>query len=305
MKVGIVGAGALGSLFGSFFEHEDVWLFEPLNTAHVDRIRSQGLLVHTPEGGTRRVRLNAVTCVDEIGRCDLLALFVKAPVTRCALESARPMIGEGTLLLSLQNGIGIAEILEDFVPREKLFRGVTSQGSTFLGPGEIRHAGVGKTRVGPLSSAGNETDRTAVAGLFQRSQIPFEMVDSVRHLVWEKLLINVGINALTAIFNVPNGELINDQDLQTIMRGAVCEAVMVARANGLDFRPERAVHEVEKICRLTAENISSMLQDVRRGSLTEIDYINGAIVREGERLGVETPLNCLLTRLIKEKVRIE
>ncbi len=127
----------------------------------------------------------------------------------------------------------------------------------------------------------------------------------MKKLVWNKLLVNVGINALTAIFNVPNGELVRDSELCLVMHGIVREAVEVAHAVGLDFDPEETIQRVEEVCRNTAGNISSMLQDVRRGSSTEINYINGAIAREGQREGLPTPMNRLLTELVKRRTVLE
>ena len=306
MKIAIIGAGALGSLFGGLLTKggQEVWLFDPIAKEHIAKINAAGLIIEE-EGREERIAVRGTTKIEEIGEARLVALFVKAPYTEEAIKGALPAVGPSTQVLSLQNGIGITDILERHVGQERLLRGVTAQGSTLLGPGRIRHAGRGPTWLGRVGEKGNSSKLEEVVDSFNRAGIEAHVEGDIRKLIWKKLLINAGINALTAIFGVQNGELINDRDLRAIMRGVVCEAVTVAQAKGLDFQPGQMVHEVEEICRLTAGNISSMLQDVRRGSLTEIDYINGAIVREGERLGVETPLNHLLTRLIKKKERIE
>lgn len=300
MKIAIVGAGALGSLFGGLLAKsgEEVHLFDPIAKEHIARIRAEGLVIE--EGGKEeRVAVRATTSIEEVGEAELVGLFVKAPQTEAALKTARPAIGPSTLVLSLQNGLGLEEVMERYLPRERLLRGVTAQGSTLLGPGRVRHAGRGPTWLGPLGRV-NQGRLEAIMAAFNRAGIETHLELDITRLVWKKLLINAGINALTAIFDVPNGRLVEDPELNAIMRGALAEAVEVAKARGLAFRLPEVVAEVEEVCRLTAANLSSMLQDVRRGSETEIDYINGAIVRLGQERGVPTPLNRLLVRLVKE-----
>lgn len=301
MKIAIIGAGALGSLFGGLLSQsgEEVWLYDPISKEHIAKVNAAGLVIEE-EGQEKRIAVRGTTKIEEIGEAGLVALFVKAPYTEEAIKGALPAVGPSTRVLSLQNGIGITDILERHVGQERLLRGVTAQGSTLLGPGRIRHAGRGSTWLGRVSEKGNGESLQEVIETFNRAGIETYIEQDIRRLVWRKLLINVGINALTAIFDVRNGALIADKDLNKIMRSAVYEAVEVAQGCGLEFSPTEVIQEVEEVCHLTVENVSSMLQDVRKGNITEIDYINGAIVREGERNNIKTPLNRLLVRLIKE-----
>jgi 2-dehydropantoate 2-reductase len=301
MKIAIIGAGALGSLFGGLLARggEEVWLFDPIARDHVAKIDREGLVIE--EGQEERIKIRATTKIEDVGKAQLVALFVKAPATEAAIRGALPAMGPSTMVLSLQNGLGIGEILERYVPQQRILRGVTAQGSTFVEPGRIRHAGRGPTWIGPLSSLADKTALEAIVDIFSRSGIETHIEENVTRLVWKKLLVNAGINALTAIFNVPNGELVTDPVLRAIMGSVVREAVIVAQAAGFDFDSEETVCNVEEVCHLTAENLSSMLQDVRRGSTTEIDYINGAVVREGRCRGLTPALNMLLTELIKRR----
>lgn len=299
MKIAIIGAGALGSLFGGLLARsgEEVWLFDPIAKEHIAAINANGLLIEE-DGNTVRVEVPATMAIADVGKAELIALFVKAPYTEEAIRGALPAVGAQSLVLSLQNGLGIVDVLKRYVEPDRLLRGVTSQGSTFIEPGWIRHAGRGPTWLGPVGRV-DRSRLEEIVQAFNRAGIETHLEEDVSRLVWSKLLINVGINALTAVFDVPNGELVADLELREIMRAVVREAVEVARALGLDFSAEEAVAQVEETCRLTAKNISSMLQDVRRGSPAEIDYINGAIVRRGKEVGIPTPLNLLLTRLVK------
>jgi len=138
-----------------------------------------------------------------------------------------------------------------------------------------------------------------IIAAFNEAGLETEWVEDVESILWEKLLVNAAINPLTALFNCPNGRLALDPTLQAILRDIVAEALPLVRPHGVKLSLDEAIARVETVCRATAENISSMLQDIRRGKRTEIDFINGAVVREGERLKQPPPLNRLLTALVE------
>jgi len=207
------------------------------------------------------------------------------------------MVGEETLFLSLQNGLGNIESIESVVSGARVVGGVTSQGATMLGPGRIRHGGKGPTFVGQIERE-ITPDVELIASLLNRSGIPTEVSDSIERLIWEKLLINVGINALTAIAGLKNGQLLNFEETRAVMTMAVEEAEKVARKKGILVK-DNPVERVFEVCKATAQNRSSMGQDIDNRRRTEIDFINGAIVREGEALEIPTPVNTTLTYLIK------
>ncbi len=305
MTIAIIGAGALGSLFGGLLAKsgERVWLFDPLAREHIAAIQREGLVIER-SGSEETIELEATTRIDVVGKAELVALFVKAPHTDNALTQALPAIGPTTQVLSLQNGLGVEEVMAQHVDVQQVLRGVTSQGATFLTPGRVRHAGQGATYIGRLGGAADSEGLERVVSVFNRAGIETHVEPDVDMLVWKKLLINAGINALTAVFDVNNGTLVTDDDLKAIMRGAVREALDIARQRGREFSTTDVLDEVERVCENTADNISSMLQDVRRGAATEVRYINGAVVREGERLGMEAPLNRLLARLVEELPRM-
>jgi 2-dehydropantoate 2-reductase len=203
-------------------------------------------------------------------------------------------------VLSLQNGIGPEEILARYLPKQRILRGVTAQGATLVEPGVIRWAGQGSTRFGSLVSVGPPAQHEILqlVEVFRQAGIEAHNVERVEPLLWEKLLINAAINPLTALFGIPNGVLLEDSALRLILREVVSETRCIVASHGVQLSSEQAMERVEGVCRATAENLSSMLQDVQRGKRTEIDFINGVVVREGERLGIATPLNRLLTQLV-------
>ncbi len=308
MNIAIIGAGALGSLFGGLLARTGhrVWLYNPSNVEHIQAIQSQGLFIEAPEGKAFRIKVPATTRIEEIPRpVELVGIFVKAYNTQEALEQAKPLIGERTWVLSLQNGVGVEEHLLKYAPKGRALRGVTAQGATLAAPGRVKWAGRGPTRLGPLElEALDERTCRELEQIVQRlddAGLDAQYEPDVERALWEKLLVNVAINPLTALTGVPNGRLLEDSELRAILHDVVREGLPIVQAHGVTLTLEEAIAQVENVCRATAQNLSSMLQDVHRGRPTEIDFISGPIVREGERLGVPTPLSRLLWQLVRAR----
>ncbi len=304
MKIAIVGAGAMGCLYGARLsvveEHQvvllDVW------QEHVDAVRARGLLVE--EGGAifSYRRVTAESRAEAVGPADLAILFVKSTKTAEAMESSRAVFGPDTTVLTLQNGLGNTDIIGRVVVPTNILAGTTAHGATMLGPGKIRHAGFGKTVLGALEP-GRQELAERIGALFRRAGLETETSANVMGLVWDKLLVNVGINALTALTGLENGALLRYPELTQLMEEAVREGVSVAKAAGITLGFSDAVAHTREICLATAGNRSSMLQDVANGKETEIDMLNGAVLREGQRYGVDTPVNRVLTSLIRIRQR--
>ena len=298
MKVAILGAGAMGCLYGGMLAeagHEvvlvDVW------QDHVEALNTSGLVIEE-SGQERRIEnLRAVTRPSEAGVCDLVVVFVKATLTEQAMREALCLVGERTMVLTLQNGLGNVEKLNAAAGAPHVVAGTTGHGSTLLGPGRIRHAGKGETIIGEQS--GERSERiAALASAFERAGIVTKISENVMGLIWTKLIVNVGINALTAVTGLKNGQLVDYPETEALMREAIDEASAVAKAKGIRFEVDDPFEHTRSIARKTAGNRSSMLQDVLNKRRTEISVINGAVVEEGERLGIAVPVNTVLTRLI-------
>ena len=298
MKIVMLGAGAMGSLFGAMLSRcgkGDVWLLD-IWEDHITQVKTHGLVVESEQEETV-FKVKATTNPEEVGVADLIIVFVMAYLTREAVESNLSMVGPETVLVSLQNGLGNIEAIESVVGGAHVVGGVTAQGSTMVGPGRVRHGGKGPTYVGETS--GKSTPEVKlVASLLGESGIPTEVSDDIEGLIWEKLIVNVGINAVAAIAGVKNGELLKRDETRALMTMAVEEAERVARKKGVPVE-ENLVARVFEVCHATARNRCSMGQDVDNGRRTEIDFINGAIVREGTALGIPTPVNTILTYLVK------
>jgi 2-dehydropantoate 2-reductase len=295
-----MGAGALGCAIGAGLAEggADVTLVNR-NTAHVDAINAQGLRLRDHDG-ERRVRIQAATSAEGVGPVDLVILLVKSFHTREAMDQAGPLLAPHTLVLSLQNGLGHEDILAEYVGRERVLAGKTYVGGTLLGPGHIIHGVRGKeTVIGELD--GRLTDRVrAIAREFERAGMLIEISDNIMGTIWDKLLINVATGALTAISRMPYGDLYGCGPLEAVGVAAVREAMEVAAASGVRLSFSDPVEAWRKAgAGLPADFRTSMLQSLDKGSVTEIGFINGAVVERGARLGISTPVNSTLVACVQ------
>ena len=225
---------------------------------------------------------------------ELVVMCVKSPGTLQATRDALPAAGEGTVFLTVQNGLGNVDTMASVMGGERILAGVTSNGTTLLGPGSIRHTWMGDTTIGELD--GRVTERLErVAEAFRQSGIKVAISRSVDQLLWTKLVGSCAMNPLGALLRVRNGQLVERPEARELLRAVVREVLSVAKAKGVALPPySEVVEKVENNCRNNATNKMSMLQDVEHGAPTEIDYINGAVVREGEAVGIPTPINWTL-----------
>ncbi|MFZ5633645.1 MAG: ketopantoate reductase family protein [Bacillota bacterium] len=297
MNIAVIGAGAMGSLFGAYLSAGgnrvtlvDVW------GEHVEAINKNGLQVEE-SNGTRTFSVPAATDPGTLGPQDLVVIFVKSYHTAGSLKNAANLFSGNTAVLTLQNGLGNAEIIHAIAGDVTLIAGTTSHGATVLGPGRIRHAGAGETVIGVISG---DSDRAAeIAAEFSRCGLETRATEDIAGLLWGKLLVNVGINPLTALCGVTNGRLVEMESTLQLMKMLVDEGEAVARTIGISLPYSDPFAKVKGVAVATGANRSSMLQDVDRGRRTEIDFINGAIVREGKKVGVPTPCNEFVTLLVK------
>lgn len=299
MNILIVGAGAIGSLIGARLSgtKASVVLFST-DREHMEAVREGGLKIEELDGTVRSYELSACFEVDKLPRNpDLAVVVVKSYATRQALSLVRPVCSASTAFLTLQNGIGNWEQIAEVVGKEAVLAGSTAQGSTLLGPGHIRHGGNGPTYIGEPGGPISERAE-GVVDLFRQAGLAAEPSDRVQTLIWQKLMVNVGINAITALTGIRNGSVAEIGEAAGLCGAAVREALTVALSKGFPMG-EDTVERVLAVARATARNRSSMGQDVDRKKRTEIDAINGAIVRFGRQAGVPTPVNETLTSLIK------
>ncbi|MFZ2448233.1 MAG: 2-dehydropantoate 2-reductase [Syntrophobacteraceae bacterium] len=299
MNILILGAGAIGSLLGARLSRTEasVRLFST-NREHMEAIREKGLSIEELDGTVENFRLDTFCDLDHLPRNpDVVLVVVKTYDTEVAVSSILGLRFPSTIFLTLQNGIGNFEKIARIVGKDAVLAGSTAQGATLLEPGAIRHGGNGPTYLG--EPGGLPTERVhRIVEVFRQAGFKADPSDSVERLIWEKLIVNVGINAITGLTGIRNGFIAEMREASELCASAVEEAVLVARAKGFPIGLEM-VERVIGVARATARNRSSMGQDVDKRKRTEIDAINGAIVRFGQEAGIPTPVNQTLTRLVK------
>jgi len=298
MKIVVVGAGAMGSLFAAFLtkSKEEVWLLDK-NKENAAKINASGISLEGVSGSWQ-AKPKTTANIEDIGRADLALLCVKSFNTKSAVEQIKPILGQNTKILTLQNGIGNVEIISEIAGEDRVIAGVTSQGATLIAAGKIRHAGHGETIIGAIDGK-TPVELRAIREIFNKVGFETKMSRDIKSLIWSKLIINVGINALTAITRLPNGKLTEYEGTRRILRDAVGEAARIAKRKRIKLIFDDPLAKVEAVCEGTSDNLSSMLQDVLRKKRTEIDFINGVIVRLGQEMGISVPTNKLLLDLIK------
>ncbi len=299
MKIVIVGPGAIGLLLYSLLtlkSKEEIVLLDK-DEERARRLTKNGIKV---EGISSIKVANPDVSSDpkSVVGANLLIICVKSYDTKNVLKKIASVVTPQTLVLSLQNGVGNVELLSEAFGRERVLVGVTSMGATLLGEGNVRYAGEGETIIGRLDGNLGPELRT-IRELFQRSKLAVKLSRDPIGVLWSKLIINVGINALSAITRLKNGKLIQFEGTRRILSDAVTEAVKVAKRKRIKLIYDDMLARVESVCEATADNVSSMLADVLNKKKTEIDFLNGAIVRQGESLGIKTPVNALLVDLVK------
>jgi 2-dehydropantoate 2-reductase len=305
MNVVIIGPGALGTLLAASLapaaksNKTELWLLDH-NPERAKLLSKQGLVL---EKDSRQLTFPVKATADPkaIGPADIIFLCVKSTDVAAGLHQAAKLSHAESILVTLQNGIGHLELIKAYKGPPAVALGVTALGANIVAPGHVRYAGSGLTRIGFLKSANFARSLllARVCNLLSNRGMETLIVDNILDYIWSKLLINVGINALTAIYRCPNGQLLEFAETQEKLAAAVREGETVARALGIDL-PEDPLAMTVDVCKKTAANLSSMLQDINSKRPTEIDSINGAIVAAGRKLSISVPVNEELVKRVKE-----
>jgi 2-dehydropantoate 2-reductase len=299
MKLAVLGPGALGCLMAALFWEAGAQVcLADYRPERVALLRQRGIQVHTLEGGPRVVRV-PIDLAAAVGPCDLTIMAVKAYQTEAAARALPTLMSQGGLALTLQNGLGNLEVMARMAGPWRLLAGVGLLGVTRQDEGRIIYAGRGAIYIGvPAGSQVTGAEVAAVVDLFRQAGLECQAREDIEAVLWEKLVINVGINPITALLRVPNGALLELPPAWEVAVAAAGEAQAVARAAGLTLSGDPAAR-LAQVCTATAANRSSMLQDILAGKQTEIEALNAQVAARGQALGVPTPFNDLLTRLLR------
>ncbi len=283
MRIAVVGPGAMGCLFAALLARvkgNEVFLIDH-KPKRARYLTNRGLTLT----GLTKGRVKGV------GLCDVVLFLVKALHTLEAARRARRCVGKDAVVVTLQNGLGNLEVLRSVLARSgTVLAGTTTHGATLLGRGRVRHAGKGETRIGWDSPVQARAARFAAAVL-SRAGIRARPVKGTARLLWSKLVLSSALNALGTVLGVRNGGLVEDESARYLLCACAEESAAVARAAGIGIAPGAAARKAVAVCRATAANVNSMLQDFRKGRPTEVDHINGAVARTAASRGREAPIN--------------
>jgi 2-dehydropantoate 2-reductase len=294
MKIAVMGAGAVGCYYGGMLAragHAVTLIGRP---QHVEAIGRAGLLLDT-QTMKAHVPMQASTDASAVAEAELVLFCVKSTDTESAAALMRPHLMSGALLLTLQNGVDNADRLQAALPEQQVAAAVVYVATEMAGPGHVKHHGRGELVIAASPRS------TEMATLLIQAGIPTEVSDNVPGALWAKLILNCAYNALSAITQMPYGRIVGGTEgdgVRAVIRDVVNECLAVANASGVNVSGD-VWEAVERIAQTMPTQFSSTAQDLARGKRSEIDYLNGHVMRRGEALGIATPVNRVLHTLVK------
>jgi len=300
MRIAMLGAGAMGGVFGSLLVKAgfDV-IFLDIWREHIEKMQREGLRVRD-QSGEELIPVKAFSSPEGLEPVDLIFLMVKAYDTETALQQWKTIRDEKTLVLTMQNGLGNVERIARHVPMDRIIPGVTSRGAYVVGPGVVNNSGHAETVLGVVHPS-QRRDSERLAAMFTQAGVEVKYDEDVNSLIWGKLIMNLAINPVGALTGMRNVEVLSYPPTFRLQELAMKEGMAVGKAKGIRFRYSDPVKKLKEIVSGAPLNRCSMLQDIQRGKRTEIDYINGAVVELGRELNIPTRVNEVLTLLVKGK----
>ena len=303
-KVAVLGAGAMGCLFGGLMAEKgldvvliDVW------KEHVDAINKNGLKMDG-HGGDRFIKIKATTDPSTLKTVDAIIIMCKATALKTALTNSKNIIGDNTMLMSFQNGIGHEAIMQEIAGKDKVLGGTTTQASNIVGPGHIKNHGSLPSWIGEYE--GGMSDRVSnLAETFTAHNLETIAVADIKKRKWMKLFALTAIGPLSSVFNLHHTDLYITNKNQKVSRSLgkqiILETRAVAKADGVDVTEDECLEMFNKIVDSKQTNKSSMCFDILNKRKTEIEFINGAVAKIGKSHGIKTPMNDLMYNMIMVK----
>ncbi len=289
-RFAVVGAGAVGCYFGGMLARAGVPVTLIGRAPHVEVMRARGLRLDT-RMFDENVAVEASTETAAVAGADVVLFCVKSTDTERTAREIAPWLGAGTVVVSLQNGVENADIIQRVLP-QRVIPAVVYVATEMAGPAHLKHHGRGELAIGAAPESARIVDAFARAG------VPVQVSDNVMGALWGKLIVNCAYNAMSAIAQKTYGKLVEVDGVPELMQAVVDECLQVARADGIDV-PGDSHEAVRRIAHSMANQYSSTAQDVARGKPNEIGYLNGYVVRRGRAHGMLTPINQTLLALVK------
>jgi 2-dehydropantoate 2-reductase len=295
MKIAIIGAGAMGCLYGAFLSAKNEVILIDSYSPQVEAINANGLVM-LENGIERLFPIKAVLSGTDIGAADLIIVFVKSTDTYAAVEANKALIGAATIIMTLQNGAGNDRDILHFAAKENIIIGTSKHNSVGIGLGKIHHTGSGITTIGAMDPASHV--HTLIVATLMEAGLEAEVSDDIQRIIWSKLFVNISVNTLTALLETKIGYMSQNKYAWDFAKRIIYEAINVAEEDGTYFDRREVMEMVRHVCEKAGEGYSSMYQDRKRKVRTEIDKMNGAIVEQAKLYGVATPYNSLVVDLI-------
>lgn len=296
MRIAVIGAGAMGSIYGGHLSlHNQVYMVDT-SEAIVEKISCDGIRIE--ENGTEQIyHPEAVTSTEGLEPVDLVILFVKSLFSKAALSGNRGIIGPDTYVMTLQNGSGHEDIIGEFVPQDRIIIGTTNDNGALLAPGHVRRGGVGETNIGMLEGQMPKFLDELKANLdscgFQTT-----VCENIQQLIWNKLFTNVSLSAVTGILQVDIGYIAGNSHAWNMTTALIHEAVAVATSLGLEANEEEIIAKVKNTSEMSPKGCTSIRADLRDGRKTEVDTISGSVVRAAAKCGVPAPLHSFVLEMV-------
>ncbi len=300
-NVVIFGVGALGSLFAASLSNlRDTYVFAFGNwQEHLTQVCKNGLILKRPDGTSTRSFVRMSSNLHDLPAADIALCLVKSYQTERTAKQIRNILKPNGVAVTLQNGLGNAERLTEVLGQKRVYTGITLQAAHVPEPGTVVHAGTGLTTIEQKNDTPNAIHE--VNRLFNQAGLESWLTADIQQEQWRKLIINAGINALTALLEVRNGNLLQDSLVKNVLFAAAEEVFQVARGVGVSLKGLDSKTLLQEACQKTANNYSSMLKDMLNGRPTEIDAISGAVVEYAKQRQIATPINRFLYECVKTK----
>ena len=302
MKIAILGAGATGCNVGGHLKlaGEEVYLVDPFQ-AHMDAIREKGLVWHENDGTIHEPIFfdGATNDAKEIGECDVVILQTKCPYSKSAIEGHMELFGENTTVITLQNGMGATEILQEYFPAERIGYGILYSGGAIIEPGHTIMYHTDRNILFRRMAGGKNDVFTHLENAFNQSDFPVEYCEEIDKIIWTKLGVNCMCNMPCGIARLDIKALYTHEDGYDLTAEIAKEVAAVANALGIPVDVAEIMANRDTVRAGQYTGYPSGTQDIMNKKQTEVDFLNGAVARIGKRVGVPTPVNATIAQLAR------
>ena len=297
MRIAVLGAGAMGLLFGGLLSRKNDVCIYGHRAEKVEEIKKNGVIIRKNDGTELHLFPRAAVSGEDLREIpDVVMLFTKSLVSREVLEQNRGLFGPDTLLLTLQNGSGHEELLREFVEESRIVIGTTRHNSVLTGNTSVLHGGSGVTSIG--SAHARNTLVYILAEEMSACGIETSISEDIRRFIWDKLFVNTSVSVVSGILQVPQGYLLDNPHAWSLVERLAREAVETARSEGFVFKPEKVLEGLHSLLEGARNGYPSIYADLRDGRKTEVDAISGSIVRTGHKNGIPVPSHEMVVELI-------